>query len=115
MGICATVKDLAEAIEKSKLDVHAQHRHQIEILSDMQRYADARDLGNWESTFQSTLDELDDQSEVGLLLWEIFELGRFNLYAAFNPVGTQYEYETLKKLLLQHGVRIDTVHSNDDW
>lgn len=115
MGICTTVRELAAAVEKSKSVVLPKHCVQIDLLRRMQQFADARDLGDWEARFQSTVGECEDQSEVGLLIWEIFEFGRFNLYGAFRPLETNHEYEILKSFLSMHGVKVDANHNNEDW
>lgn len=115
MGICVTVKDLAEAIEKTKPVLLSNHGLQIDLLRQMQQYADAKDLGEWEARFQRTVDDEDDQTEVGSLLVALFEFARFNLYGAFRQVETNHEYETLKNLFSIHGVRIDAIHDNEDW
>lgn len=115
MGICATVKELAKAVQSIAQDGNPNVQLSIEILSLMPLYAEARELGAWEQAYQAISSQEHNQSNVEMLLDAIFEFGRFNLYGAFRKEATNQEYRILVSKLEQHGIR--PVHSPeiDNW
>jgi len=49
------------------------------------------------------------------LLDEVFEFGRFNLYAAFQAGETAKEFRKLIVRLSEHGVTLDEHQSVSEW
>ncbi len=115
MGICSTVASLAEAVSKAKAPLEPRHRLQVDILKLMPLYSEIWNLSPWEHAFQDVVKEPDDESETGLLLWEIFDFGRYNMYSAFDPAGTRDCYIALTDLLKEKGVALSGKHDIDSW
>jgi hypothetical protein len=115
VGVCETVKALAEAIAQAKAPQEARHRLMVEILRLMPLYRDIHDLTAWESAFQGALHGQDDDSEVGHLLWELFEFGRYNMYGAFDAPGTAKEFASLAKLLTRGDVPVPQSPGLTGW
>src|SRR5579884_2495519 len=103
MGVCETVKSLAEAVAKAKALEKPRHRLLVEILRLMPLYRDIGDLSAWESAIHGALGQ-DDESEVGQLLWEVFEFGTYNMYGAFDAEGTAEVFRHLSQWMAQRGV-----------
>ena len=82
MGVCALVKEFAEAVGHVKQPREPQHRLAIELLRLMPLYAELRCLDCWESAFPHSIDS--KEGEIDKLLNEIFEFGGGNLYCAFD-------------------------------
>jgi hypothetical protein len=112
MGVCALVKEFAEAVSQVKQPREPQHRLAIEILRLMPLYRESRCLDSWENAFPNSIDS--KEGEIDKLLNEIFEFGRCNLYSAFVVDRTIREMEALIDLLRCSGV---DVQSGDvsDW
>ena len=104
MGACATVANLAEALSASGELRTPRHKMLVDILKIMPQYYEMGDLSAWETAFQAALEEKDDESDLGNLIWEIFEFGRHNLYMAFDPDGTKICYHDLIPLFGAQGL-----------
>ncbi len=104
MGVCNTVVLLTEALEKAKQPTLPRHRLLAQILKLMPLYNEIHDLAAWEAAYQGAMEEADDNSEIGLLLWEIFEFGRYNLYSAFDVEGTSECYDQLSSMFSENGI-----------
>lgn len=115
MGICSTVRGATDAIAESHPSVLSTFRQQVEVLRRMPEYAAGHDLATWERTFVSLMDDRTIGSELGGLLWDVFEFGRFNLYSRIRVAETEAELSNLRGLLLAHGVRIDAHASVGEW
>lgn len=102
MGVCTTVKALAEALRDAKAPKDPRQQLLIEILRLMPFYGEIRSLDAWEAAFQNA--QATNQSslvedEVTQALEEIFELGRGNLYAAFQADRTERDLERVVAFL----------------
>lgn len=115
MGICSTVRDATDAIAECHPSVLSTFRDQVEVLRRMPEYAARRDLDTWERTFVSLMDDRPIDSELGELLWGVFEFGRFNLYSSIQGSQTETGLSNLSGLLLAHGVRFDARASVGEW
>jgi hypothetical protein len=115
MGVCATVATLAEAFARS-IPLHTPHQKlQIELLKLMPFYKDMFNLVAWERAFMAALPEPDDESTTGLLIYEIFSFGRYNMYTTFNKEGAEHEYNSLVTELVRFGVKVLPHNGLDDW
>ena len=103
MGVCSTVSALATAILDQNEDLSVRHRLRVELLKLMPLYLGIRDLSLWEDAVAETYEEQDDTSDVGLILGEIFDFGRRNLYSAFNKDASKKCYDDLEKLFEEKG------------
>ena len=115
MGICSTVRDATDAIAESRPSVLSTFRRQVEVLRRMPEYEAGHDLGAWERTFMSLMDDRTIDCELGGLLWDVFEFGRFNLYSSIQVAETEAELSNLRGRLLAHGVRFDARASVGEW
>ena len=75
------------------------------LLEGMPRFRNVGRLDIWESAYQS-VSELHNQSKTEALLEKVFELGRFNLYGAFDTDGTMHYFEELGQQFAKHGYEL---------
>ena len=116
MGVCKTVALLAKTVETIKLPINSRHKLLIQLLKLIPLYKEIRALDEWETACQGVLEDQDDTSEIGSLLWEVFEFGRYNLYAAFDATGTAACYNNLVKHFENHNIKIPMWDSElDEW
>ena len=115
MGVCETVRSIAESVSQVKMPQESRHQILVQILRLMPQYREIRDLVAWESAFQGALEEQDDESEIGQILWEVFEFGRFNMYAKFDVPGTSQQFEWLSTLLNERGVPMPPPEGLEEW
>jgi hypothetical protein len=92
---------LAELVENSGLQRSEADVERISILKATPRYVTDRRLDLWEAAW--SWEEME--SEASPLLEEIYELGRFNLYAAFQPTETLAAYRRLADKLHKAGLQ----------
>ena len=115
MGVCVTVRDVVNAIVRTKSPTDPQHILLAELLRLMPRYGDAQLLDAWEAAVAGVLPEHADASEVGKLFLATFEFGRENLYCAFDRVGIRVAFEQLATLLRTASVLLAEPLSLDGW
>lgn len=115
MGVCDTVCMVAERLLEAKMPRDPRHRLQAEILRLMPLYRDIVGLTDWESAFQSVLPEIEDCSEIAELLYEIFEFGRDNMYAAFRAQHTAKYFVELSDRFRRSGIVLDGHQELDGW
>jgi len=74
-------------------------------------------LDLWETGVQqSTWPHRSAENEVLCdLLDAVFAFGQYNLYGAFNPSGTQLEYDNLVVLLSNHGLLLEEHSFITEW
>ena len=104
MGVTDVVRCLADAIDRARSPTNPRHRICLELLRLMPYYHGINNLPAWESAYQGALEEKDDESEMGQLLYEVFELGRFNMYGKFQPAETFQDLMALSAWLAERGI-----------
>jgi hypothetical protein len=114
-GVCQVVSRLGtEVIERCPMPSPGQQLTAI-LLVAMPQYAAAGDLAAWENAVGHVL----PQTPNGItdeLLDAIYEFGRFNLYARFDPPGTARELAALIDKFTAEGVAVDPPpHAPTDW
>jgi hypothetical protein len=77
-------------------------------------YLDVGRLDAWEAASQAILPD-DDQTAADELLLEVWDFGRFNLYAAFEQVATNNQYTKLRALLAKHGIDSEEAPDLSGW
>ncbi len=112
MGICNTVEAFSSALSQEVMIEDPRHKLQLEILKLMPLYRDIRDLSQWESAFTETLEEAEDESTVGEIIYAIFDFGRCNMYCAFSEDNAIREFSSLKALVEKKSLFI-TVENPD--
>jgi hypothetical protein len=115
MGMADTVRSLAEAVAQVKSLTNPRHRICVELLRLMPEYLEIHRLDGWEEAYQDALEPIDDASETGVILWEVFEFGRLNMYGAFNPKLTVKEFARLSSWLTERGINVPTPGDLTDW
>ena len=115
MGVCETVKSIADTVARVKIPQEPRHLVLVELLRLMPQYRDMNGLVAWDSAFQGALEEQDDESEIGQILWEVFEFGRGNMYGAFDVPGTSRQFEWLSTWLSERGVPMPPPQGLTDW
>jgi hypothetical protein len=118
--VSETVKALAEAV----VEVHPVrlplHRLILELLRLMPLYRDVDGLPDWETAIRDATAEREDYSEVGDLLWAVFEFAARALYPpqgyeVFDPAWTEAAFRSLGKALEGSGVKIPEGMSFTGW
>jgi len=107
MGICATVRNLAICLRETEFPFTQRQKLQLEILKLGPNYLEIMNLPAWESAFQDTMLDDDDLSEQGILISEIYELGMFNMYGAFQVNETKKYADKVVKALIDKGVKVN--------
>lgn len=103
MLISTTVQMIAEAIAASRLTLSASQQARINVLRSLPSYTEAKDLGAWDEAYGQPPSS-EPNTTLDLLLDEVFEFGRYNLYCAFDSRGTKRVYLQLARQLRQIGV-----------
>lgn len=119
MGLCDTVKILADALLEKIPEERRKLRVAVAEIGDMSSYKEQRDLGQWETECNSTFydcasDPWFDQSEEAraredvhlFLADELYEFGRYNLYGAYMREQTKREYQALRTKFISAGIPI---------
>jgi hypothetical protein len=122
MGLCDTVKLVADKLYEVIPPERLRLRAAVEEIATMPEHLASRDLTGWDTSCGSALFDCEqdgwfDHSEESrartdihlFLVDELYELGRFNLYAAYIPESTKQEYQTLRTKFLSAGIQIPTV------
>jgi hypothetical protein len=115
MGVCETVEMAAQALVRAKVPQDARHRLLAEILRLMPLYRDANGLADWEMAFRGVLAEPDDESEIGELLYQVYEFGCENMYGNHNAQASLRAFARLSERFRQSGIVLDTHRGLDDW
>lgn len=107
MGVCTAVRDMSSAIDAAFGADDPQVRSTARALATMPYWLERGRLDLWEQHVQECrVDEVLESPPL-TLLDEVFEFGRYNLYAAFNPEETAREFTRLRLLLSRSGIAID--------
>jgi hypothetical protein len=115
MGICETVADLAVNVSASRSIEEPAHLLALELLRLMPLYREISDLRAWEAAVQDVLPDEPADSEVNRLLCQVFEFGRYNMYAEIDAAGTAKKFATLRESLQQSGIRVPVPRGLDSW
>ena len=110
MPIAETVVALADCIASAREPLTDWERSLVDALKTMPKHRDASELDEWEHEFRaawrdgaSSVENPDGFFTTSHLLGEVFELGRENLYTAFNaPTGTYKEL--VRSLNVHHDI-----------
>jgi hypothetical protein len=117
VGVCSTVKVLAEFVNKRRPSDPRQFLL-LQLLQLMPAYSALHDLSAWEAAFlevesSKQSPKLNDNTSKAISL--IFEFGRFNLYSAFEVEKTKTELASLQKKLAGLGIQVHGNFNVSDW
>ena len=115
MGVSETVSRLAIAIQRDLQPTLPRHKMQLDVLMRMPSYRDAGKLPTWEADFQDALPETDDNTVYEEMAWLVFELGRHNLYCAFDAAGTKQDFDEVCRALRANGVNPPKDAGLSEW
>lgn len=116
MSVSQTVVALADLIEARIPLESARERLQLEILRQMPLYVQIWDLPAWESAFTAVMEEDDPPEGSGAwVLWEVFDFGRCNLYAAFVEAAAKRDYDYMRAQLRRVGIDVPESPELSDW
>ena len=108
MCVSITVQAIAEAIAASHAALTPSQQARVDVLRLMPPSTEIRDLGAWEAVYGEPPSSEPD-TPLDILLDEVFEFGRYNLYCKFDPVGTKRIYAGLAEQLRRAGVPCPTI------
>lgn len=106
MGVCNSVSKLAQAVLDSDFSLNLRQELQLEILKLGPLYLGINNLPSWESAFQETLLDEDDESRVGILINEAYDLAMLNMYGAFNISRTKEAGSQVVEIYGRSGVNV---------
>jgi len=122
VGLCDTVKLLADRLSAKIPPNRLRLLAAVEEIATMPEHKAKRDLTGWEDTCGSALcdceqegwfdgsEEARARTDMHLFLAdELYELGRYNLYAAYMKKETKREYELLRTKFISAGIDIPTL------
>lgn len=115
MGVCSAVREAALAIDAAFADDDPRVRPAAQALASMPYWSEQRRLDKWEAQVQEVVPVTMDQSPAMSLLDEVFEFGRFNLYAAFQAEETAEEFRKLIVRLSEQGLMVNEYQSVSEW
>ncbi|MGL4608231.1 MAG: hypothetical protein ACRCYY_00890 [Trueperaceae bacterium] len=116
MNVSTTVAELANAVARHFPKLTSRQRLRLELLKLMPLYVDIHDLSCWERAFKETYpDKQARRSKAGRLIEDIFRLGEFNLYTAFDKQGTLEKYNALAKQLNAVGIKTKAIKAFKGW
>jgi hypothetical protein len=116
MSVSRTVVALADLIEARLPVESARERLQLQILRLMPLYVQIRDLPAWESAFTAVMDKNDPPEGTGAwVLGEVFDFGRWNLYAAFEEAAAKRDYADMRAELRRVGIEVPESSRLDEW
>ena len=113
MRISEIIPLLAELLEQSPLSRSDIQKQAIAHLKAIPDFVARRRLDEWEESFP--WESTRDGSKIALLIGEVYELGRYNLYCRFNPAGTLRAYAAVGAMFLEAGLSPPQVDRIQDW
>jgi hypothetical protein len=114
MGLSEIVAELANALTAARQPLTHRERFLLHVLSGMPKYRDVSRLDLWETAYKEVIPD-NDLSETEQIIDDIFSLGQYNLYGAFDAAGTTDCYNKLAARLAQKGLRLPPVQGVQDW
>lgn len=106
MGVCKSVSILAQSVLDDCSGMEARQELQLQLLKLGPLYLEISNLPLWESALQNTFLDEDDESTVGILINELYELAMFNMYGAFDISQTVKFGAQVIETLKDNGVSI---------
>ncbi|PHS10656.1 MAG: hypothetical protein COA78_10870 [Blastopirellula sp.] len=106
MPIAETVVILANTIATARDPLTQWETSLYEALIQLPRFRDVMEIDEWERLFREAwrkgAENADGYFSTSRLLEQVFELGRYNLYTAFNSSATCGQLNTLVRELNVH-------------
>ena len=123
MPITETVVTLAKCVAEARSPLTDWERSLYDALLKMPQFREQNSLDGWEKQFLEALakGEFVEESSnscmvTSHLLKEIFELGRYNLYTAFDTPGVRRELNALVRCLrVNHNIEPPTKLDVSEW
>jgi hypothetical protein len=114
MGLSEVVASLAEAIAAARQPLSPREAYLLHVLRGMPLYRDIGRLDLWESAYNEVA-PADGASETERLIDDLFGLGQYNLYGAFDAGGTVTYYHRLLASLAGSGIKPPPVADIQNW
>ena len=115
MGLCDTVALLADTVAAAHAPLSAREHALHARLRAMPQHLAAGDLGAWEAGYQEAVPDHPAPRLPERLLDDVFDLGRHNLYRAFDVAGTAAEVARVVAVLRQGGVEVPVIQPPRTW
>jgi hypothetical protein len=115
MSICIAVSILAKELEQQLTNITLGQKQMIGALKDAPRYCDERRLDLWEEAYKNALKDDEELLENFQLIDLVYELGAFNLFGAFDAVGTQNLYNHIVRQLTNKGLVVSKDFDVSKW
>jgi hypothetical protein len=122
MILCKTVATLANKVRGQLKNSTEIQQKMLDVIEKMPDYCREKRLDNWEEEYTKVYnimygllgsDPAEGSNEHAIN--EIFELGAYNLYAAFQTYKTKEYYQKMVTTLLQQGITIPDNLPVSDW
>ena len=123
MPITETVVKLAKCVAKARSPMTDWERSLYDALLKMPEFLERDNLDGWEKNFLEAFAQGEFVKEsannclvTSHLLREIFELGRYNLYTAFDTSGVLRELNALVRCLrVHHKIELPAKLDVSEW
>jgi hypothetical protein len=115
MGVCAAVREMAIAIDAAHGGDDPLVRSVAQAIATMPDWLARNRLDCWEKHVQGVFPFGARISHAMSLLEDVFEFGRLNLYAAFQPEETAHELRALTARLSPLHVALDEREAVSNW
>ena len=107
--ISEIVAALAKTIECAYSWLPPKQQLMLRLMRMMPLYRDSNALPAWESADAEITDGLEDGSEVGELIDEVFEFGRCNFYTQFNKSRAHDAFTRVAQIFKNRGLPVPEV------
>jgi hypothetical protein len=114
MALCDFVSESATSLAHERAPLSVREAYLAYVLQGMPYFRNVRRLDLWESDYRAVAPD-GNPSETEQLLDELFELGRYNLYAAFSSEGTLECYERLRQKFASAGQDLPEAADLSNW
>ena len=114
MSLCEFISEVAAILVRERSPMSTREAYLSFVLQGMPYFRDVRRLDLWETAYIEVAPR-EDPSQTERLLDELFSLGSYNLYGAFDPEGTRRCYERLREKFTESGHSLPESAHLSDW
>jgi hypothetical protein len=106
MSVSEAVSVIAEDLHGQLAPLSGTHSNMLRVLKEMPRYVAENALAEWEAAYRASTVDADESDVVFRTIESVYELGAFNLFAAFDAIGVERYYRDLQRKLLEQGLSV---------
>ncbi|MDP1797720.1 MAG: hypothetical protein Q8K78_09575 [Planctomycetaceae bacterium] len=115
MGLCEAITALTDALAANCKDLDSRQRLRIHVIRSILIYRDARRIDAWDQAIRDVFGNERSVFITDQLIEEIADLGRLNLYGAFDVTETLNEYRRIVQRFKAEGISTPPIPDFSDW